>query len=70
MIHIALVLCESIDDTDSFEWIDNYFRSRYEVNDTEEHCMHAVEFEDFTFCYRDLKDSQSKAIVGIYIDTN
>ena|GEM_PF-3010838 len=65
--HIGIT-CETIDGTDAFEWIDAYFREHHTVEDTDEHCSHRVTLEEHTLCYRDYRESDTSANVGIYIE--
>ncbi len=53
--HIAIE-SETIGGVCAFEWIDAYFRENHDVKETDGHCMYAVELEEHTLCYEDLRD--------------
>lgn len=66
--HVA-ILSETIGGVGAFEWIDAHFRENHDVKETDGHCMYAVELEEHTLCYRDLRDrGPDDILVSVYIE--
>lgn len=63
------VQSDTIDGVDAFEWVDAFFNGNYEVIESDDYCMFAVELDDdYTLCYRDTRESDTDTTVSIYIE--
>ncbi len=67
--HFIAIESETIGGVCAFEWIDTHFRENHDVKETDERCMYAVELEEHTLCYRDLRDrGPDDLLVSVYIE--
>ncbi len=62
---------ETIGGVCAFEWIDVHFRKNHDVKETDGHCMYAVELEEHTLCYLDVRDrAPDDILVSVYIEVD
>lgn len=59
---------ETIDGENAFEFIDTYFKTHHDVEQTDEHCMYRVNLENHVLCYRDTRDNDQTGPVSIFFE--